>query len=104
MDWPGRCSDPIPIKHTWNGLGRAIATRTLSENQPTPENNEKIGLIASGPHKFPYFSNKIAVQGLYMCKRGLYPLFHPIFLFRFAIAISYHPILMSVTYDHACEL
>ncbi|GFW28281.1 hypothetical protein TNCV_4639481 [Trichonephila clavipes] len=41
------------------------SSQTPSENYPRPENRaaERVGLIATGTHKFPYFRYKITLLG-----------------------------------------
>ncbi|GBM97580.1 hypothetical protein AVEN_249283-1 [Araneus ventricosus] len=73
MEWPARSPDLNPIEHVWDALGRAIATRNPpSENHPGNENSiaERVGPIATGNDKLPYFKYEVMLQDLYICKRG----------------------------------
>ncbi|GBO21647.1 hypothetical protein AVEN_201799-1 [Araneus ventricosus] len=71
MDWPARSPDINPIEHVSNALGRAIVTRKPpSENHPGNENSvaERVGPIATGNDKLPYFKYEVTLQGLYIWK------------------------------------
>ncbi|GBN98117.1 Transposable element Tcb2 transposase [Araneus ventricosus] len=90
MDWPAKSPDLNPIEHVWDVLGRAIAIRNHpSENHPGNENSaaERVGPFATGNDKLPYFKYEVTLQGLYVCKRGPYPLLTNFFVY-FATACS----------------
>ncbi|GBM71614.1 hypothetical protein AVEN_259473-1 [Araneus ventricosus] len=80
MDWPARSPDLIPIEHVWEGN---CNSQPPSENHPGNENSvaERLGPIATGNDKLPYFKYEVTLQGLYICKRGPYPLLTHFFVY-----------------------
>ncbi|GBM63793.1 Transposable element Tcb2 transposase [Araneus ventricosus] len=89
MDWPARSPDLNPIEHVWDALGREIGPRNPSENHPGNENSvaQRVEPIATGNDKLPYFKYEVTLQGLYICKRGPYPLLTHFFVYS-ATAVS----------------
>ncbi|GBN76632.1 hypothetical protein AVEN_218484-1 [Araneus ventricosus] len=69
MDWPARSPDLNPIEYVWDALGRAIATHNPpSKNHPGNENSvaERVGPIATGNDKLPYFKYGVMLQSPYI--------------------------------------
>ena len=68
MVWQRRYPDLNPIQSIWDALERA--TPPPSGNHPMPQNSVagKVGHIATGTDKLPYFKYKITLLCLYICK------------------------------------
>ncbi|GBO09672.1 hypothetical protein AVEN_31530-1 [Araneus ventricosus] len=69
MDWPARSPDRNPMERSGEGN---CNSQPPSENHPGNENSvaERVGAIATGNDKLPYFKYEVTLQGLYICKRG----------------------------------